>query len=193
MAISKRLRFEILRRDNHACKYCGAQAPGASLTVDHVVPLSLGGTDLPSNLVTACRDCNAGKSSIPADAEVVDDVKAQQLRWGQALRMAAENVEARHEEAAEAFEGFKAVWLRSTYQSNGIRYYLNGGLPADWVDTLQDFHRRGLPISEIESAANIIDGLTWVPRDHWTYCLGILNNKLRAIQQEAQRIMENEE
>lgn len=26
MSVSKRLRFEILRRDNHACRYCGATA-----------------------------------------------------------------------------------------------------------------------------------------------------------------------
>jgi len=31
MAVSKRLRFEILRRDDHACRYCGATAPEAKL------------------------------------------------------------------------------------------------------------------------------------------------------------------
>ena len=29
MAVSKRLRYEILRRDNHTCRYCGASAPDA--------------------------------------------------------------------------------------------------------------------------------------------------------------------
>ena len=32
MAVSKRLRFEILRRDNHACRYCGQMAPDVKLT-----------------------------------------------------------------------------------------------------------------------------------------------------------------
>lgn len=66
MTVSKRLRFEILRRDNHACRYCGGVAPDATITVDHVVPVALGGSDDPSNLVAACKDCNAGKSSVPA-------------------------------------------------------------------------------------------------------------------------------
>lgn len=41
MAVSKRLRFEILRRDNFQCRYCGAKAPDATLAVDHVTPKEL--------------------------------------------------------------------------------------------------------------------------------------------------------
>ena len=41
MAVSKRLRYEILRRDNHTCRYCGESAPDVKLTIDHVVPVSL--------------------------------------------------------------------------------------------------------------------------------------------------------
>jgi 5-methylcytosine-specific restriction endonuclease McrA len=55
MAVSKRLRYEILRRDNYACRYCGATAPDVKLNVDHVIPQSLGGSDKPDNLVTSCR------------------------------------------------------------------------------------------------------------------------------------------
>lgn len=36
MAVSKRLRYEILRRGNHTCRYCGASAPDVPLRVDHV-------------------------------------------------------------------------------------------------------------------------------------------------------------
>lgn len=43
MAVSKRLRFEVLRRDNHACRYCGATPPDVVLTIDHVVQTALGG------------------------------------------------------------------------------------------------------------------------------------------------------
>src|SRR5438045_4098958 len=68
--ISKRLRYEILRRDNHACRYCGATAPDTPLTVDHVVPTALGGGDDPTNLVTACADCNGGKTSTTPGAEL---------------------------------------------------------------------------------------------------------------------------
>lgn len=64
MAISKRLRFEILRRDGFKCRYC--HAVEVLLTVDHVTPISLGGTDHPSNLVACCDDCNTGKASTVA-------------------------------------------------------------------------------------------------------------------------------
>lgn len=72
MAVTKRTRFEVLRRDDHTCQYCGAKAPDVKLTIDHVMPVSLGGDDKPGNLVTACRDCNAGKSSITPDSPLVE-------------------------------------------------------------------------------------------------------------------------
>lgn len=80
MAVSKRLRYEILRRDNHACRYCGAAAPSVKLNVDHVIPTSLGGSDKPDNLVTACADCNGGKTSSMPNAMVVADVDQNTLR-----------------------------------------------------------------------------------------------------------------
>src|SRR5690349_23456362 len=80
MAVSKRLRYEILRRDNHACRYCGAAAPDAKLNVDHVIPQALGGKDKPENLVTACADCNAGKTSSMPNAQVVEDVDQETFR-----------------------------------------------------------------------------------------------------------------
>lgn len=64
-SISKRLRFEILKRDEFTCQYCGACAPGVWLHVDHVVPLSAGGGNHDDNLVSACDECNLGKGPIP--------------------------------------------------------------------------------------------------------------------------------
>lgn len=91
MTVSRRLRFEILRRDGHTCRYCGGVAPDVVLTVDHVVPVALGGGDDPSNLVTACRDCNAGKSSIAPDAPIVEDVSAAADAFRRALSVAWEH------------------------------------------------------------------------------------------------------
>ena len=60
--ISKALRFEILTRDGYRCRYCGAGAQTTELHVDHILPRSAGGRDDRANLVTACIDCNFGKS-----------------------------------------------------------------------------------------------------------------------------------
>ena len=56
------LRFAVLRRDQFTCRYCGCQAPNVQLEVDHLLPVSQGGDDAIGNLVTACWDCNRGKS-----------------------------------------------------------------------------------------------------------------------------------
>jgi hypothetical protein len=88
MAVSQRLRYEILRRDNHACRYCGATAPDVKLNVDHVIPTSLGGSDKPDNLVTACADCNGGKTSSMPNAMTVEDVNQETFRKAVAQKRA---------------------------------------------------------------------------------------------------------
>lgn len=52
-----------LAASNSDCHYCGAPAT----TVDHVVPLSVGGTSAQRNTVPACRPCNEekGASALP--------------------------------------------------------------------------------------------------------------------------------
>ena len=75
-AIGARLRFEILRRCNFACYYCGVPAAlGVKvLHIDHVIPVDLGGTNDPWNLVAACWDCNAGKTNGVPTPELIDRV-----------------------------------------------------------------------------------------------------------------------
>jgi len=65
MAIGVRIRFEIFKRDDFTCRYCGRRSPEVVLEVDHIVPVSGGGTDDEPNLVTSCWECNRGKSNVP--------------------------------------------------------------------------------------------------------------------------------
>lgn len=60
--MKKSLRIEVLERDGYRCVYCGASAAEARLHVDHFIPRHLGGWDGLDNLLTACQDCNLGKS-----------------------------------------------------------------------------------------------------------------------------------
>lgn len=49
-----------LRKSQHdRCYYCGKKQ---KLTVDHIVPLSRGGSNSPDNIVLACRSCNSSKN-----------------------------------------------------------------------------------------------------------------------------------
>ena len=52
-------RKNVLRRDDHACQYCGTRAH--DLTLDHVLPRSRGGPTSWENVVACCRRCNAHK------------------------------------------------------------------------------------------------------------------------------------
>jgi len=54
-------RVNVLMRDGFACCFCGTRR--GPLTMDHVRPVSAGGTSTWSNLVTACAPCNARKGS----------------------------------------------------------------------------------------------------------------------------------
>jgi hypothetical protein len=62
-AISKKLRFEVFKRDSFICQYCGKSAPEVVLEIDHITPVSKGGKNTITNLITACFDCNRGKSN----------------------------------------------------------------------------------------------------------------------------------
>jgi hypothetical protein len=64
--ISDRMRFRILMRDGFSCQACGknpAIERGVELHVDHIIPWSLGGETIESNLVTKCSKCNLGKGN----------------------------------------------------------------------------------------------------------------------------------
>lgn len=62
-------RREVLRRDGHACQYCGSTR---NLTLDHVLPRSRGGQHSWDNVVAACERCNTTKSDrTPQEAGMV--------------------------------------------------------------------------------------------------------------------------
>lgn len=97
-ALSKRTRFEVFKRDDFQCRYCGARAPQALLHVDHVIPVADGGTNALDNLIAACDGCNLGKgsmrlgdkcppvaddaaNSLKAKADQLDDYRKAMAEW----------------------------------------------------------------------------------------------------------------
>ncbi|BCX82798.1 hypothetical protein MIT9_P2386 [Methylomarinovum caldicuralii] len=64
----------LFRRDNHLCLYCGQRFLHRDLSRDHVTPLSQGGQDTWTNVVTACKRCNnhkAGRTPEQAGMELL--------------------------------------------------------------------------------------------------------------------------
>lgn len=60
--LSRKIRFEVFKRDSFTCQYCGSKAPDVVLQVDHITPVAAGGSNDFLNLVTSCQPCNSGKS-----------------------------------------------------------------------------------------------------------------------------------
>ena len=86
-SISKRLRFEVFKRDSFKCQWCG-KSPDQDkvLQVDHIDPVSKGGTNEITNLITSCKDCNSGKSNIRINDNTVVLKQRRQLEHLQEKR-----------------------------------------------------------------------------------------------------------
>lgn len=82
------IRFEVFKRDAFTCRYCGKKSPEAILEVDHVVPLSGGGTDDIENLVTACYECNRGKG-----ARLLTDIPPEENLHEKAILIAEQELQ----------------------------------------------------------------------------------------------------
>jgi hypothetical protein len=126
--LSKRIRFEVFKRDDFQCRYCGASPPDALLHVDHIVPVVEGGRDDIENLATSCDRCNLGKGprpltdtskprATPDSIEITKERKAQIASYRKHIRewadakLAAEDEEV--EIVAAAYSGKPNVtWKR---------------------------------------------------------------------------------
>lgn len=188
MAVSKRLRFEIFRRDNHTCRYCGGAAPDVKLTIDHVTPTALGGADTADNLVTACSSCNSGKTSSSPDAHHVAAVSDDALRWADAMKQAVGQFEAQEQTKLDYRNAFLTEWHRWGIGKGEDREHIE--LPGDWKPSIENFRLAGLPAwvwGDIVDAA--------MGRDHvktenkFKYCCGIAWNKVTKLQEHARRIV----
>lgn len=65
IGLSKKVRFDVFKRDGFVCQYCGAYPPSAVLECDHIHPVADGGSNSIDNLVTSCIECNRGKAATP--------------------------------------------------------------------------------------------------------------------------------
>ena len=61
-SIPKRMRTEIYLRDKFTCQFCQISPTKDELTIDHLIPLALGGLDEVTNYVTCCLSCNKRKA-----------------------------------------------------------------------------------------------------------------------------------
>lgn len=188
MAISRRLRFEVLRRDGHTCRYCGAKAPDATLTVDHVKPTALGGTDDATNLVAACKDCNAGKSSTNPDAPLVAQVADDALRWARAMEEVARTAALERQFLNDQIDKFDAAWGDWKYGPPEDRKTVPR--KRDWPETIERFLNVGLGIDTLAHLVGVAMRRDKVHiEDVWTYFCGCCWRTIDKMQEEANRVL----
>lgn len=180
IAISKRVRFEVFKRDGFICQYCGAHPPSVVLHVDHINAVARGGKNDPDNLVTACADCNLGKAAVPLSAvpqglsekarEVAE--REEQLQgYNEILQAKRDRLEKESWEIAEClFPGSK-----------------KDGINRDYFASIKRFTDR-LGYHRVLDAAEAALARTWQGRQAFLYFCGICWGEIREQTGEVKRV-----
>lgn len=139
------------------------------LVVDHVTPVALGGTDLPDNLVTACSDCNSGKTSTPVDAPLVSNVAEDAMRWSKALIAVAliQRAEWQHIDRITAiFDQDWTEWTSGPGKQPVPR-------PDGWEDSVRRWAELGLDNEDLNHYIQIAMSNKRIPsHGTWSYFCG---------------------
>jgi 5-methylcytosine-specific restriction endonuclease McrA len=72
--------LKIYEHQSHQCFYCKGDLDEIGWHLDHLVPVSKGGTNDPANIVLACRRCNNAKNDSTAQ-EYLDWLAGVVARW----------------------------------------------------------------------------------------------------------------
>jgi hypothetical protein len=116
MAITKKIRFEVFKRDGFTCQYCGNHPPEIILEVDHIHPVSKGGSDDINNLIASCFDCNRGKTnielkkipnSLSENKEILEEKEQQYLEYNKLLK----KINKRMDKEIDQVEGVFREWF----------------------------------------------------------------------------------
>jgi hypothetical protein len=171
--ISKKTRFDVFKRDQFQCTYCGAHpSETVLLELDHVHPVAEGGTNDIDNLVTACWDCNRGKgagllSSIPHSLEdkaaVVAEREAQIRAYYQVLELRKERKDDELWSVAEIFMG---------------RFY-EDSIHKDRLASIRMFLER-LNVFAVREAMELACARKYSKESAFKYFCGICWNKIKS-------------
>lgn len=173
IALSKKTRFEVFKRDGFACQYCGAHPPSAILEVDHIDPVANGGGNDIDNLITACLPCNRGKGVIPLTVapQSLADKSAEIAEREEQLRGYAAILEARRDRLE--VETWRAIehWQG---EQESVR--------NDVFSSIQRFVER-LGVHEVLDAIDIMHGArVFGVRRQLRYIAGVCWNKIRRLE-----------
>lgn len=174
-AISKKVRFDIFKRDGFKCAYCGAHPPSVLLHVDHIRPVVDGGGNEDENLVTACEPCNLGKGarllsvvpeSLADKATAIAEREAQLLGYQSILEAKRDRIEDELWRVADEISPASSV----------------AGIARDFCASIRRFNEK-LGVHECLDAAEI--ARVRYPRggkQAFLYFFGVCWNKVRSLE-----------
>ena len=139
VTIPKKVRFEVFKRDDYTCQYCGRGAPEVTLEADHIVPVAEGGTNEMFNLKTACTDCNRGKGATALDNEEYaqnQELIAAQRELSEAIREKQNAMFALFEASEEQALALIELFMPALRESYGF------GIVPDHRNSLLQYERR---------------------------------------------------
>lgn len=172
--LSKKLRFEIFKRDGFQCQYCGNVPPAVTLEPDHIDPVANGGTNDIDNLITACFDCNRGKghrllSSVP---KTVTEKAATLAEREEQLKAYQEIVRQKQARLEEEVDQIYDIYLA---------YVPNAEITDSARTSIRIFIEK-LGMFEVEEAMEMSgDKLKYYRNRIFKYFCGICWNKIREL------------
>ena len=171
--LSKKTRFDVFKRDQFQCSYCGAHpSETVLLEVDHIHPVAEGGTNDIDNLVTACWDCNRGKgagllSSVPQSIE--DKAAMVAEREGQ-IRAYYEILELRKERKDEELWSVAEIFMER---------FNDDSIHKDRIVSIRMFLER-LNVFAVREAMEIACARKYSTVPAFKYFCGVCWNKIKS-------------
>lgn len=166
-ALSKKVRFDVFKRDFFKCQYCGSTPPAVVLEVDHVLPVAAGGTNAMHNLITACFDCNRGKSagllssipeSLATQAEIAAEKLAQVKAFDRLIKSQRKLEEAHIDEVESAFRVHFSGYSFTPKFRQSVRVFVQR-LPAHQV--VDYMHLACSRVHSMGDATKYFCGICW--------------------------------
>lgn len=169
--VSPKLRFEVFKRDDFTCQYCGRHPPDVLLHADHIISVNDGGADDIDNLITACEPCNLGKGATPLSSVPLS------------LSERAADLTEREQQIAGYCAAIENQRDRVERELWRVVETLQGGPSGEYPKDrcLQIKRLIGqLGFYPTLEAAEIADAKIAGSGDPWRYFLGVVRNKLKA-------------
>jgi len=168
VGLSKKIRFDVFKRDLFCCQYCGKNPPSVILEVDHIVPVIKGGKNNIDNLLTACFDCNRGKgkselNTLPETTENKILILKEKEKQYKAYSKLLKSIDNRLADECEAVDKvytsyFPEFCLADKFKHNSLKRFIS---ELGYIQTKNAMDKACYKINDSEGAIKYFCGICW--------------------------------